>query len=218
MAASVSARNRSASRTGADANAARTSSRDMNARRRSGMSCPIGVPFLVTTNDSPCSTLRIIAPDSLRSSRCVISRGTRSGMPSRLPLMCYEVPQASGAGFIVHGGSVGREHRGGTCGQRRRLWTTSAVCPRGGLNGGEEGGFLVGGQAGPAVPASPAITTTKEGGFLVGGHAGPAVEALRHLGDGALPGPGVGDGLGDRPQAEAGIQDRLHVHVEGGPV
>jgi len=47
--------------------------RETALRRRSGMSRPIGVPFRVIVNDSPRSTLRMMEPESLRSSRWVIS-------------------------------------------------------------------------------------------------------------------------------------------------
>jgi hypothetical protein len=58
-----------------------TSSRGTNVRRRSGISLPIGVPLRVIVKDSPGSTPRMIAPDSLRSSRweilprCMLSHG-----------------------------------------------------------------------------------------------------------------------------------------------
>ena len=84
-AASRSARNRSGSSTGAVANAARTSSRGTNVRRRRGISRPIGVPLRVIVNDLPRSTPRMIAPESLRSSRWVISRGACPVMGQRYP-------------------------------------------------------------------------------------------------------------------------------------
>jgi hypothetical protein len=40
-----------------------------NRFRRNGDSSPTGMPFLVTTKDSPSSSRRMISPLSLRSSR-----------------------------------------------------------------------------------------------------------------------------------------------------
>ena len=48
----------------------------MNRCRRSGESSPTGIPFLVTTNDSPWSSWRIMSPLLLRSSRWVICLAT----------------------------------------------------------------------------------------------------------------------------------------------
>jgi hypothetical protein len=72
---SKSQRNLSGSRTGAVANAARTSSRGTKVRLRSEIRRPIGVPLQVIVKDSPCSTPCMIVADSLGSSRWVISPG-----------------------------------------------------------------------------------------------------------------------------------------------